>query len=129
MSLDKIIFFVLLTTMLAACSSSEKSITADQATVEYDLLYDLPKHNLSFNDDVLPVLEKRCIACHGCYDAPCQLKLTSAEGVYRGSNKNKVYDGTRITAAEPTRLFVDAMTTAEWRGKDFSPVLYEKPAI
>ena len=128
MSLDKIIFFVLLITMLAACSSSDKSITADQATVEYDLLYDLPKHNLSFNDDVLPVLEKRCIACHGCYDAPCQLKLTSAEGVYRGSNKNKVYDGTRITAAEPTRLFVDAMTTAEWRGKDFSPVLYEKPA-
>lgn len=128
MSLDKIIFFVLLITMLAACSSSEKSITADQATVEYDLLYDLPKHNLSFNDDVLPILEKRCIACHGCYDAPCQLKLTSAEGVYRGSNKNKVYDGTRITAAEPTRLFVDAMTTAEWRGKHFSPVLYEKPA-
>jgi len=56
MSLNKIIFFVLLSTMLAACSSSEQSITADQAIIEYDLLYDLPKQNLSFNEDVLPVL-------------------------------------------------------------------------
>ena len=124
----KFIYFVLfITLLLTACSSSEKSITADQATVEYDLLYDLPKQKISFNDEVLPVFEKRCIACHGCYDAPCQLKLTSAAGVLRGSNKNKVYDGARITAVEPTRLFVDAMTTAEWRSKDFSPVLYEKP--
>jgi len=37
-----------------------------------------------------------------------------------------VYDGGRITATEPTRLFVDAMTTAQWRDKKFSPVLYEK---
>ena len=124
----KFIYFVLfITLLLTACSSSEKSITADQATVEYDLLYDLPKQKISFNDEVLPVFEKRCIACHGCYDAPCQLKLTSAEGVLRGSNKKKVYDGARITAVEPTRLFVDAMTTAEWRTKNFSPVLYEKP--
>jgi len=128
MLLNKLILFLLLTTLLAACSSSDKSITADQATIEYDLLYDLPKQKLSFNNDVLPVLEKRCIACHGCYDASCQLKLTSAEGVLRGANKNRVYDGVRITAAEPTRLFVDALTTAEWRAKDFSPVLFEKQA-
>ena len=117
----------LLTLLLTACSSSDKTITADQAIVEYDLLYDMPKQTMSFNDEVLPVLEKRCIACHGCYDAPCQLKLTSAQGILRGSNKNIVYDGVRITAAEPTRLFVDAMTTAEWREKDFSSVLYEPP--
>ncbi|GMR00692.1 MAG: fatty acid cis/trans isomerase [Gammaproteobacteria bacterium] len=123
----KFICFVFLIILLSACSSSEKSVTLEQAIVEYDLLYDLPKKTLSFNHDVLPVLEKRCIACHGCYDAPCQLKLTSAEGILRGSNKKKVYDGARITAAEPTRLFVDAMTTAQWRSKDFSPVLYEKP--
>ena len=122
----KFVFIALLITLLlSACSSSEKSITVEQAIVEYDLLYDLPKQALSFKDDVLPVLEKRCIACHGCYDAPCQLKLTSAAGVFRGSNKNKVYDYSRLTSAEPTRLFVDAMTTAQWRSKDFSPVLYE----
>ena len=93
---------------LTACSSSERSVTANQAIIEHDLLYDLPKQKLSFNKEVLPVLEKRCIACHGCYDAPCQLKLTSAQGVLRGANKNRVYEYSRITATEPTRLFVDA---------------------
>ncbi len=120
-------FALLMALLLSACSSSDKAIAPEQAIVEYGLLYDLPKKQLSFKQDVLPVLEKRCIACHGCYDAPCQLKLTSAEGVLRGANKNKVYDGARITAAEPTRLFVDAMSTAQWRSKKFSTVLYEKP--
>ena len=113
-------------TLLTACSLPDKSITLEQATIEYDLLYDLPKENLSFNQDVLPILEKRCVACHGCYDAACQLKLTSAQGILRGSNKNKVYNALRMTAAEPTRLFVDALTTAQWRDKDFTAVLYEK---
>lgn len=111
---------------MVACSGSEQSITKDQAKVEHELLYDLPDKKLSFNDEVLPVLENRCIACHGCYDAPCQLKLSSAEGVFRGSNKALVYDGARITATDPTRLFIDAMSTAEWRDEKFSSVLYEK---
>ena len=113
--------------LLSACVSSQ-SLTANQATIEYDLLYTLPENPLSFNNDVLPVLEKRCIACHGCYDAPCQLKLTSKEGIARGSNKRKVYNGSRLTADEPTRLFVDAATTAEWRNKNFTSVLHEKIA-
>lgn len=113
-------------TMLTACGTSERSITADQATIDYDLLYDLPKQPMSFNDEVLPVLEKRCVSCHGCYDAPCQLKLSSADGVHRGASKEIVYDGVRITPAEPSRLFIDAVTTAEWREKDFSSVLYER---
>ncbi|NOX43398.1 MAG: hypothetical protein GXP19_06660, partial [Gammaproteobacteria bacterium] len=124
----KFICIVMLITLLSACSSSNKSVQLEQVNIEYDLLYDMPKEKLSFNHDVLPILEKRCIACHSCYDAACQLKLTSAQGVLRGSNKNKVYDSLRITAAEPTRLFVDAMTTAQWRDKNFSAVLYEKIA-
>jgi hypothetical protein len=114
--------------LLVSCSGSEWSVTTDQTKVEYELLYDLPDKNVSFNDDVLPILENRCIACHGCYDAPCQLKLSSAAGVYRGISKERVYDGSRITAADPTRLFVDAMSTAQWRDKKFSSVLYEKPS-
>jgi hypothetical protein len=111
--------------LLSACSSSDKSVTADQATIEYDLLYTLPKEEISFKDQVQPILENRCVVCHGCYDAPCQLKLTSPEGIYRGSNKTKVYNTSRITADEPTRLFVDAMTTKEWRSKGFETVLNE----
>lgn len=112
--------------LLGSCTLSKPSHTAGQATIEYDLLYTLPEKPLSFNNDVLPVLEKRCIACHGCYDAPCQLKLSSAEGIDRGSNKRMVYDGSRFTADEPTRLFIDAQTTAEWRSKKFTSILHEK---
>jgi len=36
-----------------------------------------------------------------------------------------VYDGSRILAMEPTRLFVDAKTTQEWRAKGFNSVLNE----
>lgn len=125
--LNRFVCLLTLAVMLSACGPAERSVAIEQSRVEYNLLYDLPKETISFNGEVLPVLEKRCIVCHGCYDAPCQLKLSSAEGVYRGTNKEKVYDGTRITAAEPTRLFVDAMSTQEWRTKKFSSVLYEKP--
>lgn len=122
----KFLPIVFAVSLVVACGGSERSVATEPAKVEYELLYDLPDKKLSFNDEVLPVFEKRCIACHGCYDAPCQLKLSSAEGVYRGANKEKVYDGARFSATEPTRLFIDAMSTAEWRDKKFSSVLYEK---
>ncbi len=116
---------VALLLLLSACTSSEKTVAADQATVEYDLLYTLPKENISYKDEVQPILESRCVVCHGCYDAPCQLKLTSPEGIHRGANKKKVYNAARLTADEPTRLFIDAMTTEEWRQKGFKTVLNE----
>jgi len=105
------IIISLLILLLSACSSSEKSITADQAPVEYDLVYSMPKETISYDEKVRPVLESRCVVCHGCYDAPCQLKLSSPEGIHRGANKTKVYNAARVTADEPTRLFIDAMTT------------------
>lgn len=121
------VFILLLMSMLAACSK-EESITADQAIIEYDLLYTLPKETISYDEEVRPILESRCVVCHGCYDAPCQLKLSSPEGIHRGANKKKVYNGARITADEPTRLFIDAMTTEEWRQKGFDTVLNEGDA-
>jgi hypothetical protein len=75
--------------------------------------------------DVKPILERRCVVCHGCYDAPCQLNLTAFEGVARGAHKKKVYDTTRLISADPTRLFEDARSAAEWRQKGFFPVLNE----
>lgn len=79
-----------------------------------------------YHDEVQPLLDKRCVVCHGCYDAPCQLKLSSPAGIDRGASKNKVYDGTRLLAATPTRLGVDAHSTFEWRQKDFFSVLNER---
>ena len=31
--------------------------------------------SLSYQNDIQPIFETKCLACHGCYDAPCQLKL------------------------------------------------------
>lgn len=81
--------------------------------------------NAEFYRDVKPILDHRCLVCHGCYDAPCQLKLDSPEGVLRGASSAKVYDSARLLEAEPTRLFVDAQGTAEWRAKGFFGVLNE----
>jgi hypothetical protein len=75
--------------------------------------------------DIKPIFDRRCVVCHGCYDAPCQLKLDSFSGVDRGATQRKVYDGSRLLAENLTRLFVDARSTNEWRGKDFYPVLNE----
>lgn len=69
------------------------------------------------------ILERRCIVCHGCYDAPCQLKLEARTGLERGASRKLVYDATRLRKAEMTRLFFDAQTPAQWRERDFFPVL------
>ena len=79
-----------------------------------------------FREQVKPVLDQRCVVCHACNDAPCQLKLTSPEGIMRGAIASKVYNGTRLTAAEPTRLGIDASSTAGWRKMGFHPVLNER---
>ena len=108
--------------------------------VKYDTLYgpSAPKnrimseaqmkanHFVSYANEVQPILAQRCVVCHACYDAPCQLNLTSGEGVDRGATKAPVYNGARFVASEPTRLGVDATTTQQWRDKGFLPVLNER---
>lgn len=85
-----------------------------------------PQHApVSYTKDVKPILDSRCVACHSCYDSPCQLKLTAQEGLSRGATKQKVYDHERLTAVSPTRLFVDATSTEQWREKDFFSVINE----
>ena len=77
---------------------------------------------ISYLKDVKPILDKRCVTCHSCYNSPCQTKFSSFEGVDRGGSKIAVYDALRLNAQEPTRLFIDAQTTQEWREKKFYTV-------
>jgi hypothetical protein len=78
---------------------------------------------VGFLSDVKPVLDRRCVVCHSCYNAACQLKLSSFEGIDRGGSKLPVYSATRLEAQAPTRLFFDARTTAEWLQKGFHSVV------
>jgi len=101
------------------CSDPDPELEK-QMTRDIELIQTLSadkKTDLTFND-IKPVLEKRCVVCHGCFDAPCQLKLSSMEGITRGANKLKVYDKKRYFWQQPTRLFVDAKTPLEWGNDD-----------
>jgi hypothetical protein len=62
------------------------------------------------------------VVCHSCYNAACQLKLGSYEGIERGGTKLRVYSSSRLKAQDPTRLFFDAHTTEAWRTKGFHSV-------
>lgn len=74
---------------------------------------------INYLSDVKPILDKRCVSCHSCYNSPCQAKFSSYEGIDRGATKIKVYDATRLSAIDPTRLFTDAKNTKQWHEKGF----------
>jgi len=111
--------------LVSACATPSAATLSIPLRVDYELLENVPKQSIDYETQVRPILESRCVVCHGCYDAPCQLKLSSYEGIARGGSKEVVYDGARISAADPTRLFIDALTTSEWRSKGFHPVVSE----
>ncbi|HSD36224.1 MAG TPA: fatty acid cis/trans isomerase [Rhodocyclaceae bacterium] len=85
----------------------------------------MPQGGMSYRNDVQPILDKRCVVCHACYDAPCQLKLTAWEGAARGVTPGLIYDGERLLEGDLTRLFLDADKPSEWRKRGFFPVLNE----
>lgn len=85
-----------------------------------------PADEVDYTTDVRPIFETRCVVCHACFDASCRLDLGSPEGIDRGLAEDGVYDGTRLLATEPTRLFEDAKTTAQWRERGFRAVLNER---
>jgi hypothetical protein len=71
---------------------------------------------------IQPIFNGRCIACHSCYNAPCQLNLQSYSGLARGANKLNVYDRTRASSVAPTRLDIDGHSVSDWRARGFFDV-------
>ncbi len=128
MNLRKL-FVLGLVTIFAGCATyaglNYDQLFGKQQVRERRVALDTPQSNF-FENDVKPIIDNRCVVCHACYDAPCQLKLGSVEGIDRGASKELVYQGTRLTAATPTRLFEDAQTTDQWRLLGFHPVLNER---
>ena len=128
------LFIVLLLAGCASVTLLDSPLTLEFGQVSMterrvDAQWDSAQHYIN---DVKPIIENRCVVCHGCYDAPCQLKMSSPEGIMRGASQQKVYNGTRILAADPTRLGIDATSTEQWRNKGFHTVLNDRtqtPAI
>lgn len=100
------------TLLLLSWLCTHPALTAEDASV-----------TRGYPQSVKSVIEQRCMVCHGCYDAPCQLKLDDWIGLERGASKEKVYNGARLRSGTLTRLYEDALSAQEWRDKGFSPVL------
>ncbi|PKG84915.1 hypothetical protein CXF85_04700 [Colwellia sp. 75C3] len=86
---------------------------------------------INFNEHIQPIIENRCVVCHGCYDAPCQLKMESRAGIERGANKAMVYNGERLLTAKIsaslsklTELKTESLQPLREQG--FFPVLNER---
>jgi hypothetical protein len=72
---------------------------------------------------IQPIFDKRCVACHSCYNAPCQLNLQNHSGLTRGANKLNAYDGFRQKSVAPSRLGIDGRSVSDWRAKGFFGVV------
>ncbi|WP_192850155.1 fatty acid cis/trans isomerase, partial [Vibrio parahaemolyticus] len=125
----RLIFILCIASLFAGCATyaglNFDQLFGPQLVRERTASVETPQADF-FQREVKPIVDNRCVVCHACYDAPCQLKLSSVEGIDRGASKALVYEGTRLTAAAPTRLFEDAETTQEWRDAGFHPVLNER---
>ena len=79
---------LLLTVLLIGGCATMRGVQLDESYGEAHprnrLTKDAASHGVDYWRDVKPVLDSRCAVCHGCYDAPCQLKLTAFEGIDRG---------------------------------------------
>jgi len=127
-SFSYLLLFLAISLLVSSCATDKKKATEEEKKIDFALLQSLPQQKLSYEDEVRPVLQNRCVVCHGCYDAPCQLKLSSPAGITRGASKELVYNAGRFTAMSPTRLYIDAKTPEEWRNKNFHSVLNEGTA-
>ncbi len=129
--LTKIVISISLLLLISSCTIMLKDYAErygaaspkERVLSEYEL--QLNKH-ISFNNEIQPILTHRCAVCHSCNDAPCQINFTSIEGIDRGASSKPVYNGARFFTQEPTRLDIDALTTAQWRTKQFTPILNER---
>ncbi len=100
-------------TSLISCNNSTFNKSEDNLQVSKDY----------YTDHVQPIFDKKCVACHSCFNSPCQLNLSSYEGITRGANQTSVYDFPKIKARKPTRLYIDGNSEKEWKNLGFYSVI------
>ena len=74
-----------------------------------------------YSEEIQPLFDNRCIACHGCIGSPCNVKLTSYRGLERGGFGKNPYS---MHFDDYPRTGMEVMsTTQEWRDVGFYPVV------
>ncbi len=81
----------------------------------------LDQHDF-YSKEVQPVFNAKCVACHSCFNSPCQLNLSSFEGLSRGASKIDIYDFAKLEPKDPTRLYIDGHNFKDWKSKGFYKV-------
>ncbi|MBK5941587.1 fatty acid cis/trans isomerase [Halochromatium roseum] len=77
-------------------------------------------------DDVQPLFNSRCIACHGCLGSPCNVKLDSFRGLRRGGFGLNAYSN---HIGNSPRTDMDAADSVKaWRNRGFFPIVADKGA-
>lgn len=109
--------------LLPACQNNNDPISDRDPVAATVTLPKAAEHPVSFTKDIQPIFEAKCLSCHSCFDAPCQLKLENTEGLLRGAFHKEVYDVKRTQAMPPTRLGIDEITISGWRERGFYSVL------
>ncbi len=75
-----------------------------------------------YSKSVQPIFTAKCVACHSCFNSPCQLNLSSFEGLDRGANQTDIYDFAKLESRPPTRLYIDAHNFQQWKDLGFYKV-------
>ena len=100
-----------------AVHAAPDGAAADRAAVDR-------AHEASFANEVLPILEARCVECHSEENAELGLKLDTYEGVMAGSDY-----GTVVEAGDPDgSLLVDMIVSGDMP-EDGDPVPPEELEI
>ena len=78
-----------------------------------------------YSSKIRPILDRRCVSCHSCNEAPCNLKLESPEGIARGAHlfESSYNRGSILFSNQGYRLFYDAKSVNDWRNKGFFSVI------
>ena len=111
-AMSRLRMFYLLAALLFALTGGIRSANSQAAPTSDE-----------YTDRIQPIFDNRCIACHSCYNAPCQLNLQSYSGLARGATKLNVYDRSRLKSVAPSRLDIDARNVSDWRARGFFDVV------
>jgi len=109
--------------VLSACQKYQDVISGNNQIPSPAILPAPVERPVSYTKEIRPIIESKCLSCHSCFDAPCQLKMESAEGLLRGAFRESIYGGARVEAMPPTRLGIDELTVPGWRERGFHSVL------
>lgn len=120
-------FTILILALISISSCTSKHSFDDSEFVVRDRVSShLSYDHVSFSG-VKEIFDAKCVACHSCYNSPCQLDLTSYDGIKRGANKISIYEFPSVKSRTPTRIYRDNYSEPVWRDLKFYSVIHPDP--